>query len=78
MVDYQRPQSVGMNSELVTHDRKDSGIMPHTRHKLFGDPWRQVASKPSKEWQVGGFNSRNLHPILWNRGFVNGPLSVSR
>lgn len=35
MVDYQRPQSVGMNSELVIHDRKDSGIMPHTRHSFF-------------------------------------------
>lgn len=30
MVDYQRLQSVGMNSELVIHERKDSGIMFHT------------------------------------------------
>jgi aspartyl aminopeptidase len=35
MVDYQRPQSVGMNSELVIHSRKDSGIMPHTWHTSF-------------------------------------------
>lgn len=46
MIDYLKTQFVGMNSELVTHERKDSGIMLHTWHYfLFSTPMFLICPK---------------------------------
>lgn len=66
-VDYLRLQFIGLNSEFVTHERRNSGFNSHTRQSFFSLPTMNIQDYLDKRVIVTLEDNTNFECIVTNR-----------